>query len=100
MTTEALAGWSDRFAIVACLHVSPVGVQPMFPGFTHFVLISLELSFGHHLATISVAYDAIVFDVRLHVSGGFVLDDQSLHHFYNLKFDLNLRRGFGVLGRC
>ena len=43
MAAEALACWADGLAVVACLHVAPVGVQPVLPRLPDFILVSFEV---------------------------------------------------------
>ena len=83
VAAETLARWSNRFTVLACLHIAPMYVQSVFSCLADFVLIGFKFRFRHHFAAICTAYDAVVFNISLDVLCCVVVNQQSFNHQIN-----------------
>jgi hypothetical protein len=88
VAAETLTRWSNRFTILACLHIAPMYVQSVFSCLADFVLIGFKFCFRHHFTAICTAHDAVVFNISLYMLCCVVVKQQSFNHQTN---NLNLK---------
>ena len=79
VTAETLSCRSNGFAILTCLHVSPVDVQSILSPLSDTGFELLKLGWTHHFATVSIANYLVVLNVRLDVFSVFAIKLKPLH---------------------
>ena len=70
VTAKALRRGTNGFAILACLHVSPVHIKTILAGFSNLGFVRFELGLAHHLTVVGIAHNLFILNISLNVFGG------------------------------
>lgn len=87
MTAEALRCWSDSLTVHPSVHVSPVDVESILTCFSDWVLVLFELFVRHHLASVGISDNIVVFNIGIDMFARHIVHSHTLH--FN-KFNYNL----------